>query len=83
MSIWQQRTVLDYNVQNYEKNHKDLSPNRGRRTLLRECQRTFGSKFGGNSNCLIVSEKTLVKGFIISSPEGMKNLQMKKQSMLK
>ena len=64
-------------VQNYEKkNHKDLSPNSGRRSQLMKHQRTSSSKFDWNSNCLIISEKTSVKGFIISSPERVRKLDM-------
>lgn len=65
MSMWQRRIVPAYKMcRIMKKNHKDLSPNSGRRSQLMKHQRTYSSNFDWNSNCLIISEKTSVKGLI-------------------
>lgn len=83
MSMWQQRVVPAYKICRTMKKSQRLVSKFSKEVSTYETSETSDSKFDWNSNCLIISEKSSVKGFIISSPERVRKMHVKKRSMLK
>lgn len=78
MSMWQQRVVSAYKMCRIMKKSQRLVSKFRKELSTYETSETSDSKFDWNSNCLIISEKTSVNGFIISSPEQVRKIHVKK-----
>lgn len=78
ISMWQQRVVPAYKMCRIMKKSQRLVSKFRKEVSTYETSETSDSKFDWNSNCLIISEKTSVNGFIISSPEQVRKIHEKK-----